>query len=239
MTALPHAQANLAITTISLIMAYACIVTLAHYFKAWVALCYGDETPAQLGFLSFNPLDHIDLVGAACLILFQIGWGRYVLVNPLNIHGRYRIIKIAYAYLSDSLCYIVIALLSLIMLITLFNGHIINLTSMMVAHGTLTYQLVATIYPDYNALLIAIGFILICFMYLGVTLGVVYAIINSFYIATMLFWNRTPLIGMADNLIMLIVPVVAILFLAGPLRLLVINMIAWFGFLITHLMGLI
>lgn len=42
---------------------------------AWAALRMGDDTAAQLGRISLNPLDHIDPIGTVLIPLLQIFWG--------------------------------------------------------------------------------------------------------------------------------------------------------------------
>ncbi len=68
------------------------IFTFHNYIKAWVALKLGDKTPKELGFLTFNPLHHIDVVGTIVvpflLLLLGspivIGWPRMV---PVNVYA--------------------------------------------------------------------------------------------------------------------------------------------------------
>ena len=82
----------------------------------------GDDTAEELGFLTLNPLNHIDMVGLVVLFLFSdtirmvfsglfggrsvpiyvgFGWGRQVPVDVSRIHGRYRWIKVAMVLFSD------------------------------------------------------------------------------------------------------------------------------------------
>jgi len=55
----------------------------AHAKRADVA---GDGTPRGHGRVSLNPLDHFDPVGTTMFLLFGIGWGKPVPVNPVNFH---------------------------------------------------------------------------------------------------------------------------------------------------------
>ncbi len=41
----------------------------------------GDETARNLGRLSLNPLRHIDIVGAICMLFFRFGWAKPVPIN--------------------------------------------------------------------------------------------------------------------------------------------------------------
>ena len=60
---------------------------LAHGF---IAYKLGDDTAKKAGRLTFNPLHHIDYVGALCLILVGFGWADPVPVNPYNLKNPKR-----------------------------------------------------------------------------------------------------------------------------------------------------
>lgn len=52
---------------------------LAH---GYMALWMGDDTAKRSGRLTWNPLAHIDWMGALSLLLFRFGWGKPVPINP-------------------------------------------------------------------------------------------------------------------------------------------------------------
>ena len=51
----------------------------AHGYMAYLL---GDRTAKYSGRLSINPLHHMDLMGALCMLLFGFGWAKPVPVNP-------------------------------------------------------------------------------------------------------------------------------------------------------------
>ena len=51
---------------------------------AWAAHKMGDETAAYSGRLTLNPLAHIDILGALCLLITGFGWAKPVPINPLK-----------------------------------------------------------------------------------------------------------------------------------------------------------
>lgn len=59
---------------------------LAH---GYVAYWMGDNTAKNMGRLSFNPIDHIDPLGAISLILFKFGWAKPVPINSYNFRKRH------------------------------------------------------------------------------------------------------------------------------------------------------
>lgn len=51
---------------------------------AWTSYKLGDPTAKNLGRLTINPLKHIDIVGALCLVFAGFGWAK-----PVPIDARY------------------------------------------------------------------------------------------------------------------------------------------------------
>lgn len=73
---------------ISSLMVIWFILPLMGWAEAKVADKLGDPTPRSQGFLSLNPLRHIDLIGALFIVLFGIGWGKGVAANPYYFKNR-------------------------------------------------------------------------------------------------------------------------------------------------------
>ena len=51
-------------------------ITIHEYAHAVTADAMGDPTPRYLGRLTFNPLAHLDILGAVMLALFHFGWAK-------------------------------------------------------------------------------------------------------------------------------------------------------------------
>lgn len=49
---------------------------------AFAASCLGDKGIKQRGRLSLNPVNHIDPIGALCMLLFGFGWAKPVPIDP-------------------------------------------------------------------------------------------------------------------------------------------------------------
>ncbi|OPX39007.1 MAG: hypothetical protein B1H11_03855 [Desulfobacteraceae bacterium 4484_190.1] len=56
-------------------------ITIHEYAHGRAALWLGDPTAKSMGRLSFNPITHIDPLGAICLFLFNFGWAKPVPIN--------------------------------------------------------------------------------------------------------------------------------------------------------------
>lgn len=65
------------------------------YMKCWAAKKLGDDTAESMGRYTLNPLVHIDLMGALCMMLCCFGWSK---PTPINISRcrKYSIRKSAF-----------------------------------------------------------------------------------------------------------------------------------------------
>jgi len=89
----------------------------ANIFQAWVAKKMGDNTGEEDGFLSLDPLNHIDPLGLLFIVATGIGWGKHVRVNPFNIVGVHHRLRIFIAVCSDLIAYMGVAIVSMVMLL--------------------------------------------------------------------------------------------------------------------------
>lgn len=99
---------------VSVVLSYIILVSMVGYVRALIAKWMGDDTAEQQGFLTLNPAVHIDIFGFILLILLGIGWGRQIPVNPTNIQGRFRWLKITIAMLSGVIAYLLFAVIGLV-----------------------------------------------------------------------------------------------------------------------------
>lgn len=66
------------------------VLPVHEFAHAWMAYKLGDDTAALQGRLTLNPFAHLDLLGAATLILTQrFGWAKPVPVNPTRFDRKY------------------------------------------------------------------------------------------------------------------------------------------------------
>ncbi len=65
-------------------------ITVHEFAHAWTAVRSGDPTPLEQGRVTLNPLMHFDPIGFLCILFMPIGWGRPVLINPMNFRNPRR-----------------------------------------------------------------------------------------------------------------------------------------------------
>ena len=78
-------------------------ITVHEFSHAWIAVRCGDPTPERQGRLTLNPMAHLHPVGTLMIIItvlagFGFGWGRPVMINPMNFRNpRWDELKVALA----------------------------------------------------------------------------------------------------------------------------------------------
>jgi Zn-dependent protease len=80
----------------------------------YVAYLFGDNTARYSGRLSFNPVSHIDPIGALMILLVGFGWANPVPVNYYNVrHYRVGLMCVALAGCAANILIATVALLLL------------------------------------------------------------------------------------------------------------------------------
>ena len=96
-----------------LIRAGACIlITSIHGFVlAAFARGLGDRGPQFDGRLTINPISHLDVLGAAMMILFQLGWIRPMAIDPFGLRfGRLGLLVCVLGSIATTLATVVLLL---------------------------------------------------------------------------------------------------------------------------------
>jgi len=213
------------ISLITFLIAYGISVTLAGCFTAWVALKMGDETPAEEGFLTLNPFAHIDLLGTVFLILYNFGWGRFIPINPFNMHGRFKLVKVVIAFAAKSIAHLGIALFSLVGLLGLF-GETVLCKSLTEAH------------PQSSSYLLSIGMILISMLVVNMVLAVITFFVNMCGMAVMYVVEKNPQYLLYTSLIMVIVPVVLFYLFGHAVLMITFGLLQKIGYLLATFLHL-
>jgi len=231
--------AQFLVTTISFVFAYLICATLVGVFRAWVVDMLGDPTPRLMGFLTFNPIAHIDPFGLIFLLYFHFGWGRHVPITPHNIHPPHRYLKLACAYLSRPIAHLLLASAGISALVLAFGTRILSMAHYMVLSGEMKQIFLAHAFPHSSSFAISIAFILLIVVYLNVILGVLDLIIDGFYLALLLVAERSPQVIQYSQYVLILLPLILILFLSNILRTkLIMPFILHVGHLVAWLFGI-
>jgi len=96
------------------VLAYGLSVTLAGAIKAWIAKKIGDNTAEYAGFLTLDPLVHVDVLGLVALLFTGFGWGSEVPVDIYNIRYPFRDLKILLLYYIQTILHILFASIAIL-----------------------------------------------------------------------------------------------------------------------------
>jgi hypothetical protein len=230
--------AEMLISIITFLVAYFVVITISNVFRAWVAYQVGDDTGVRLGYLSFNPMVHVDPIGLFFLFIFYFGWGRMVPINPLLITEPHRTLKLAVAYLSDSFMNLILSIVGIILLLAIFDANIISVMRYMVLTYDVSHLPIANMYPHVSSFAISVGFIVFAFVYLNVVLGVLHFIINFSNYLLFVLADRSTKIGQYAPYITIGLPIFLILFFSPMLRLLSVQLISSIGLVVANIFGI-
>ncbi len=233
-------SAELLISVLTFLIAYMASITLAGAFRAWISKKMGDDTAEYAGLLSLNPLAHVDAIGIVFLLLFYFGWGRYVPINPFNIQGPRRNLKLACAYLSDSFAYFSAALLGIILLIIAVGPRMLMVAQhMLVCVQNMSHLYLLGTCPTLSSLTITLSFIVIAFVYLNVILCVLNFILNIFSLGMYLLMERSSRYANYNYYVIVLIPIILIFLFSESLRLLAIQVISVVGYSVSRLLGMV
>ena len=88
--------------TLSQLMMRICAVLLVSTLQGFAitlaAGALGDAGPKHDGRLTIDPLRHVDLLGGAVALIFAVGWGKWVAIDPRALrHGRFDLLLVVAA----------------------------------------------------------------------------------------------------------------------------------------------
>lgn len=230
--------AEMLISIITFFVAYLVVITISNVFRTWVAYQMGDDTGVRLGFLTLNPMHHIDPIGLFFLFMFYFGWGRMVPINPLLISEPHRALKLLTSYLSDSFMHFVLSIVGIIALLAIFDVNILYVMRVMVLTYNVSHLPIANMYPHVSSFGVSIGFIVFAFVYLNVVLGVLNFIINFSNCLLFILADRSDKIAQYASYITIGLPIFLILFFSQLLRLLSVYLISYIGLMIALVVGI-
>ncbi len=78
---------DIIISVLSSLIVIFLTMPIHEFAHAYAATKLGDPTPKFSGRLSLNPFNHIDYLGALCILIFGFGWAKPVEVNPRNFRN--------------------------------------------------------------------------------------------------------------------------------------------------------
>lgn len=213
------------ISFLVLAIAYAAIGSLAGYFQTFMATKMGDDTAEREGFLTLNPLMHIDPIGMFFLLYFGVGWTQHIPINPYNLRSPARL---AWAYLSQVCVYLAVAFVALVQLELIFGSKV-----PMVMSYTSALTVFNAVYPQAHSAILVIGLLLVTCIYLSVLL----AVLDIIFVGTRVLFHIYLPEAAENQLILFLVSFLAIIFFGDALKFYILVGIQSASTAVAHLFG--
>ena len=218
---------------LTMLVAYIITETSCGFIRAWVAKKMGDDSAERNGFLSLNPLVHVDMIGVIFLILYNFGWGRYIPINPYAIHGPMQRLKITIAYFSDTIARLLLAVIALVALLSSFGLTLLEVVKPMIFHRHIALPILAKYYPETSSLMLTLAIILAAIIYLCVLLAVLNLIVNTVRLVILFYFQES----LGSGYLEFFIPILLIIFLADPLQHKAIDFVILAAYHLTRLWG--
>ena len=225
------------VTIICLLCAYLFSVTLTGTGQALVAHKMGDDTAADQGLLSLNPLEHLDAIGLMLIVLLGFGWGRQIPIDPHNIHNPHRGFKLFLVYCTEALLSILIAIISLIILVFAFGTYPLAFALQMFFSGNVPMKTFTTVFPEASSLAIVGALILLAFVFFNVFIASLSLILNGFRYAMVIGHDRGYNYMRYADYLTFLAPLLVLFFFADPLRSLLMHLIMYSAYGIAYILG--
>ncbi len=173
-----------------LVAVYLFSTSFAGFFKALTAKLLGDDSAEKLGFLTLNPLAHLDPIGFIILLYNKtFGWGKEIPLNPYNFHYKWRALITFCVSISPAIGSFLLTLLSLIIFIYQFIGATACSPDFGIHYflkHLLPLQKFSLIFPHYSSLKLVLGMFLVHMIIFNAILGALTIIIQTIKHALML-----------------------------------------------------
>jgi hypothetical protein len=228
-------SAKLIINTISFLIAYLYVVTITGSFRAWIADRMGDSSAAESGYVTLNPLMHVSPIGIIFLLFYSFGWGVYVPINPFNIYGKWRNVRLVISYYSDTILNLALAILGLAILIVWFDPFMIKIVQAIVYNRDVSHLYIAQIYPQSSSLEISAGFILAAVVSLHVGLAVLEFLINTCMFGFYLLLGASMYYMEYSFYVIFLAPLLVMFFFYAPMLIIITQIISYTGYLLAYI----
>jgi hypothetical protein len=195
---------------------------LAGATQALVAKKLGDTTAEEAGFLTLDPLAHIDILSITFLVLYGFGWINKVPINPHNITGPFRSLKCIVLYASATFCAFLFAVITAIIFLNFFVIESLLPGLALFFGNTGSFSTFAAFYPLRSSWFVVIALFLLAYICANIFVATFTSIVNGFRCITMLIMDEDATTLYSHQPLLNLIPLFGIIFYFGKIRSIVI-----------------
>lgn len=89
----------------------AIVISTYNFGKAWMANKLGDPTSRNMGRLSMNPFDHMDIISLVMMMFIGIGISKEMIIQTSNFKNKTRKRDTVLVYVSGLICSVLLAVI--------------------------------------------------------------------------------------------------------------------------------
>ncbi len=233
-------SAELFINVVVVLFTYFFCAPLTGYVRAWAALEMGDDTPEQLGFLTLNPFMHVSRVWLVLIVWLQVwlhympfGLGRYIPINPLNIQGAHRGLRLATAYFSDTVAAIALSISAFLALFAMHGQQALGYLR------AVTWQSLLTINPETSTLGLVLTWFLLTLFVMASLIAAFGLIINCFHFIYFYFCEDSLRDNEYADMIMLFGPLLLLYLCITIVKDSIMKFVVGVAYLLAYMIGVL
>jgi len=227
------------IGTITIVLTYFISVTLVGAGEAAVADWAGDDTPREAGFLSFDPLYYLDVIGFICTALIGFGWGKNIPFNPNNVDEPHRTWKVFLVYASQPFFSLLLALIALVINVFLVGQRSLNFAFWSLFSKNIPLQQLAATYPEQSSITIVFVVLLLSFIALNTFIATWSMINNTFHYILFIGAEHGHDYMKHAEALSFFGPLIVLLLFTGPLRFILLRIMISIAALIGSCCGVV
>lgn len=233
--------AELMINTVIVLLSYAVCIPLIGYARAATTSAMGDSTPESMGFLTLDPFAHLSTIWIVLIVFFQImfgytpfGFGRYIPINPLNIQGNHRGLKLAAAYFADTAAALAIACLSFFSLFVIHGNK-----ALFFARNTISFKTLSMLGSDVSSLVMIVSWLLFTLFSMATIIAAFSAIFNFVYFACFYIFESYMQENSYADMVLMFAPLFLLLLFVSHVRVMIMQAAIYGAHFLSFIIGLI
>jgi len=224
-------------TTIALLIAYIISTTISGPIQALMSQWMGDSTATDEGYVSLNPLKHIDPLGTVLLLLTGFGFGSTMPIDPQQIKPNWRGLRFLIAYGAKTYISLVLGIVALVLVLVIYGSDSFQNAFYLFFTNSKVLQDLTYLYPEHSSLAIVCSILLMAFVFVNTSLAMWSALNNSIRVALVIGCEKNYTYTKYAHYFYFLVPLLVIFVFRGYLYIFFLNIIITIAKILANISG--